>query len=119
MHVVREDGTPIPFTLEGRSLHFFSGAPGTARVITGEREAIYSLSLPELGDTRWQAPEGTRHGLPTFRESVQSSHDLWQLFAVLGGAGLLLEWMLYGRFSRLVGKARNLLKWPTSLRKAS
>ena len=98
VRVVREDGSAIPFTLEGRSLHFFSGAPGTARVVAGDRESVYSLSLPELGDTRWQAPEGTRRGLPTFRESAVSSRDLWQLFAVLGGSGLLLEWLLFGAF---------------------
>ena len=48
LKVVREDGTPIPFTLEGKTLHFFSGTPGTARVIIGDHESIYSLSLPEV-----------------------------------------------------------------------
>ena len=28
LKVVREDGTPIPFTLDGKTLHFFSGSPG-------------------------------------------------------------------------------------------
>lgn len=119
VHVSRDDGSPVPFTLQGRSLHFFSGAPGTARVTVGDHESVYSLSLPELGETRWQPPAGTRYGLPSFRENAASSHDLWQIFAILGGAGLLLEWLLYGRFTRIMGKARNLLKWPISLRKAS
>ncbi len=119
VHVTREDGTPIPFTVEGRSLHFFSGAPGTARVTVGDRESVYSLNLPDLGEARWQPPQSARRGLPTFRENAASSRDLWQIFAILGGAGLLLEWLLFGRFSRLAGHARNLLKWPASLRKAS
>ena len=119
LRVVREDGSPIPFTLEGRSLHFFSGTPGTARVIEGDRETIYSLSLPELGDTRWQAPSTARRGLPSFRENLRSSRDIWHVLAILGGAGLLIEWLLYGRFSRVVGNARKLLRWPSVLRKAS
>jgi von Willebrand factor type A domain/Aerotolerance regulator N-terminal len=119
IRVARDDGSPIPFTLEGRSLHFFSGAPGAARVTAGDRESVYSLSLPELGDTRWQPPATARRGLPTFRENAASSRDVWQIFALLGGACLLVEWLLYGRFSRIMGKARNLLKWPASLRKAS
>ncbi|MDQ6708694.1 MAG: VWA domain-containing protein, partial [Acidobacteriota bacterium] len=45
--VLQADGTPIPFTLRDRSLHFFSGTRGTARVIAGDRESVYSLTLPE------------------------------------------------------------------------
>lgn len=117
LKVVREDGTPIPFTLEGRSLHFFSGTPGIARVIIGQRESIYSLTLPEIGDARWQAPTEARHGLPSFRENLQSARDTWQILAILGGAGLLVEWLLYGRFNR--SKVRKVLRWPSVLRKAS
>lgn len=119
LKVVREDGTPIPFTVEGKSLHFYSGAPGIARVINGDREAIYSLSLPEMGDTKWQAPADAKKGLPSFRDTVQSVHDTWRIFAILGGLGLLIEWLLYGRLERVMVHARNLLRWPISLRKAS
>ncbi len=100
LRVVREDGSPIPFTLEGKSLHFFSGAPGMARVILGDRESVYSLSLPDIGDTRWQAPEGAATGLPRLGERLRSSHDLWQILALLGGLGLAVEWLLFGRFNR-------------------
>lgn len=121
--VVREDGTPIPFTLQGKSLHFYSGAPGIARVINGDRETIYSQSLPEMSDAKWKAPAGAKRGLPTFRDNVKASHDTWQIFAILGGLGLLIEWLLYGRldrmFTRVSTRARNLLRWPSSLRKAS
>ncbi len=119
LKVVREDGTPIPFTLQGKSLHFFSGSPGTARVIIGDHESIYSLSLPEISDTKWKAPVDARTTLPTFRENVQASHDTWQILAILGGLGLLTEWLLYGRFDRVMKQAKNLLRWPTILRKAS
>jgi hypothetical protein len=123
LKVVREDGTPIPFTLQGKSLHFYSGAPGIARVINGDRETIYSQSLPEMSDAKWKAPAGVKRGLPTFRDNVKASHDTWQIFAILGGLGLLIEWLLYGRldrmFTRVSTRAKNLLRWPSSLRKAS
>jgi hypothetical protein len=119
LKVVRDDGTPIPFTLEGKALHFFSGAPGTARVISGDRETIYSQSLPEMSDAKWKAPAGAKRGLPNFRDNVKASHDTWQIFAFLGGLGLLIEWLLYGRMDRMMTRAKNLLRWPASLRKAS
>jgi hypothetical protein len=119
LQVLREDGTPVPFSVEGKSLHFYSGTPGIVRVVNGGRESIYSLSLPEMGETKWKAPAGAKSGLPTFRENVQSVSDTWRLFAILGGLGLLIEWLLFGRLERVMVHARNLLRWPASLRKAS
>ena len=119
LRVVREDGTPIPFTVEGKSLHFYSGAPGVARVISGDRESIYSLSLPEMGDSKWKAPVDAKKGLPNFRDSARTVTDTWRIFAILGGLGLLIEWLMFGRFERVMVHAKNLLRWPGSLRKAS
>jgi hypothetical protein len=119
LRVVREDGSPVPFTVEGKSLHFYSGTPGIVRVVNGDRESIYSLSLPEMGDTKWKAPADAKRGLPSFRENIQSVHDTWRIFAILGGLGLLIEWLLFGRMERVMVRARNLLRWPASLRKAS
>jgi hypothetical protein len=119
MRVLREDGTPVPFTVEGKSLHFYSGAPGIVRVVNGDRESIYSLSLPEMGDTKWKAPADAKRGLPSFRDNIQAVHDTWRIFAILGGLGLLAEWLLFGRMERVMIRARNLLRWPAALRKAS
>jgi hypothetical protein len=119
LKVVREDGTPVPFTVEGKSLHFYSGAPGIVRVVNGDRESIYSLSLPEMGDTKWKAPADAKRGMPSFRENIQAVHDTWRIFAILGALGLVIEWLLYGRMERVMVRARNLLRWPASLRKAS
>jgi hypothetical protein len=119
LRVVREDGTPVPFTVEGKSLHFYSGNPGIVRVVNGDRESIYSLSLPEMGDAKWKAPADAKKGLPSFRENIQAVHDTWRIFAILGGLGLLTEWLLFGRLERVMVHARNLLRWPANLRKAS
>ena len=101
IRVLRPDGTPIPFTIQGESVHFYSGTPGSVRVLTGDRESIYSLSLPELADSKWAVPDGARKGLPTFRETA-SSHDIWQGLAVLAAAILLFEWIRWGRASKRV-----------------
>ena len=101
IRVLRPDGTPIPFTIQGESVHFYSGTPGSVRVLTGDRESIYSLSLPELADSKWAVPDSARKGLPTFRETA-SSHDIWQGLAVLAAAILLFEWIRWGRASKRV-----------------
>ncbi|MDQ6666157.1 MAG: VWA domain-containing protein [Acidobacteriota bacterium] len=98
--VLQADGTPIPFTLRDRSLHFFSGTRGTARVIAGDRESVYSLTLPEMWETKWIPPATARRGIPTFRDRMQGSRDVWELLAILGAVGLLAEWILFGRLRR-------------------
>jgi len=119
--VLQQDGTPVPFTTRGRTLRFFSGTPGTVRVMAAERETVYSLTLPELWDSKWEAPAGTKRGLPPFRETSGLSRDLWQALAALGGLGLLVEWLWFGRAE---GRMRRFRGRPailrgTSIRKAS
>jgi hypothetical protein len=97
VRVLQQDGTMLPFTTRGHTLRFFSGTAGTVRVLAGDRETVYSLTLPELWDSKWQVPSGTRHGVPVFRATAGLSRDLWPLLAVLGGLGLLVEWLLFGR----------------------
>jgi hypothetical protein len=88
-------------------------------VVNGDHESVYSLSLPEMGDTKWKAPADAKRGLPSFTDNIQAVHDTWRIFAILGGLGLLIEWLLFGRLERAMVRARNLLRWPASLRKAS
>jgi len=99
IRVVSDDGRPVPFTVDGRNLRFFTESPGIVRVITGARELVYSLSLPQAGDTIWN-PATARHGVPSGFPSERSARDLWQWLALLGGAGLFADWMLFGRRRR-------------------
>jgi hypothetical protein len=86
----------LPFTVQGQTVRFFAGVPQTVRVISSGREQVHSLSLPEVAPTAWEPPRSAFRGLPG---GVQQaiSRDLWQYLAVLGGIGLLTEWLLYGR----------------------
>jgi hypothetical protein len=106
VRVQQQDGTPLPFTTRGHTLRFFSGAPGTVRVQTADRETVYSLTLPELWDAKWEAPSGVKRGLPPFRPTGAISRDLWELLALLAGLGLLVEWFLFGRVEGRIRKTR-------------
>jgi hypothetical protein len=96
IHISTEDGKQLPFTVEGRTLRFFAGSPGIVRVLTGVREMVYSLTLPQPGDFVWKPSSGKR-GLPGGGPSEPASRDIWQWLAVLGALGLLADWILYGR----------------------
>jgi len=96
IHVATEDGKTLPFTVDARRLRFFAGSAGIVRVLTGDREMVYSLTLPQPGDFVWKPSSGKR-GLPGRGPLEPSSRDIWQWLALLGGVGLLLDWVLYGR----------------------
>jgi VWA domain-containing protein len=99
IHVETEDAKTLPFTVEGRLLRFFTGTPGIVRVLTGDRELVYSLTLPQPGDVVWK-PASVRHGLPGRAPYEPASKDIWQWLAVLGAIGLLADWILYGRMRK-------------------
>jgi hypothetical protein len=63
VRVVTENQKQLPFTLDGKNLRFFSGAPGIVRVSLADRELVYSLTLPQAGDVVWK-PTGTKTGIP-------------------------------------------------------
>jgi hypothetical protein len=96
--VTAEDGSAVPFTLRDRTLDFFAGTPGSVRVVAGDREYLYSLTLPQLWDSKWEPPANTHRGIPRFGEAVDHTTDVWPWLALAGAAGLLIEWLLYGRF---------------------
>lgn len=98
--VTADDGASLPFTLRDRTLDFFSGVPGAVRVVAGDREYVYSLTLPQLWDSRWEPPAEAPKVIPRFAPSFGGASDIWQWLATLGAAGLALEWLLYGRFRR-------------------
>ena len=97
VRVVTEDNRPLPFTIEDNVLRFFSGAPGTVRVLTGGRELVYSLTLPDVAESLWRPPSTVRKGIPRATSNPVSTADIWPWFAALGVSGLLLDWLLFGR----------------------
>ena len=99
--VVGNDQRPLPFTIEGNNLRFFSGAPGTVHVITGDRETVYSLTLPDVGDVAWRPPASAARGVRRGAAATAAPPNPWPWLALAGGLTLLADWLLYGR-SRIV-----------------
>jgi hypothetical protein len=98
--VTADDGSALPFTVRDRTLNFFAGSPSGVKVVAGDREYLYSLTLPELWESKWTPPADAHLGVPRFTQIMESSTDLWPWLALLGAFGLLTEWVLYGRFRR-------------------
>lgn len=100
VRVTGEDGKPLPFTVQDNAVDFFAGVPGAVRVAAGDREYMYSLTLPELSVSKWKPPANSLKGIPAFAPVAAAAHDVWPVLALLGALCLLIEWMLYGRFRR-------------------
>jgi hypothetical protein len=116
----------LPFTIqnsaEGDTLHFFAGAPGTVHLRDGDRDTIYSVTLPDIGEVAWKAPATVARGLPRLSAPITSSTNLWPWLAVLGGLGLLLEWILFGRGTQISAASSSIAaRWADKIpwRKAS
>jgi len=105
--VTGEDKRPLPFTIEGNSLRFFSGSPGNVHVVTGDRETIHSLTVPDVAEAAWKPAVNVRKGLPPASARRAGPTEWWPWLALLGGLGLLADWLLYGRTHIVrVGAAR-------------
>jgi len=97
--VLGHDQSPLPFTIERNKLRFFSGAPGNVRVITGDRETVYSLTLPDVGDVAWSPPANAARGVRRGATAAAAPPTPWPWLALAGGLGLLADWILFGRRS--------------------
>lgn len=97
VRVLDENQRPLPFTIDQGNLRFFSGAPGTVSVVMGDRELVYSLALPDVAEALWKPPANVRRGIPRAALDGALQTDLWPWLAVIGGIGLLLDWLMFGR----------------------
>ncbi len=96
VRVLNEGGRPLPFAVKGDTISFFTATPGTVRVLAGNRETVYSLTLPDVADARWQAPKTVLRGSES-SGLAGSARKIWPILALAGALGLILEWMLFGR----------------------
>lgn len=110
VRVIGPEGSPIPFTAEGRELHFFTAEPADIRVLQGGSEQVFSLTLPGLADSAWEIPPGAATGVPRADAGPGAPKDFWRWLAGLAIALMAAEWWIYGR--RL---ARGTRSWRLSM----
>lgn len=99
VRVLTDAGVNLPFNLRDKSVDFFAGESSRVRVIAGNSERVYSLTLPEMWDVKWTPPANARHGIPAWNDVLRRNRDWWPWLAALGAIVLLAEWVAYGRFS--------------------
>ena len=103
---VEADGEgAVPFTANNGTVRFFTATPGKVRVFAGDREMVFSLTLPDVADAGWEPPEEAIEGQPSAGGSGSSSRDIWQLLALAGALGLIVEWVVFGRGRPEAGRA--------------
>jgi hypothetical protein len=99
VRVLTDSGANLPFNVRDKAVEFFEGEPARVRVIAGNSERVYSLTLPEMWDVKWTPPANIRHGIPAWNDSLRRNHDWWPYLAALGALVLIGEWVVYGRYS--------------------
>jgi Ca-activated chloride channel homolog len=86
----------VPFAIHRQVLQLFVTGPEIVTVASPGRERILSITLPDVAQHTWQPPARTASGLPAPSAWAEASVTLWQALAVLGGVGLVAEWLLFG-----------------------
>src|SRR5580698_6609799 len=99
VQVLTDSGVNLPYNVRDKSVDFFAGQSARVRVIAGNTERVYSLTLPEMWDLKWTPPASARHGIPAWNDAIRRNRDWWPFLAALGAAVLIAEWIAYGRYS--------------------
>jgi len=107
VRVLAGERTNLPFTIRNRTLRFFSGTPETVRVSLGDRDVVYSMTVPEIGEAKWEPPKSVRAGLAGVGGVDSAARDVWQWLAVLAGLVLIAEWILFGMGAASSTAAKN------------
>jgi hypothetical protein len=97
LRVIDQRGFTVPFTVRDQTLELFASRPSIVRVLSADRDRVLSLTLPDIGEAEWKPAVGISTGVPSARSFAPTAIDLWQWLAILGGLGLLTEWLLFGR----------------------
>jgi len=97
VQVITDGGLNLPFDIHDGKIRFFTGSAARVSVTSANTERVYSLTLPEMWDSRWLPPAGIRRGIPAWNDAIRRSTDLWPWLAALGAAVLLVEYLAYGR----------------------
>ena len=117
LQVTDARGFALPFTVRDNILRLFVSRPTAVRISSPQHRRLLSLVIPDVAEHAWKIPAAVRSGLPSALPFASPSIDLWKWLALLGGAGLLSEWILFGRQrSRLKRSAPSVRSVPAAER---
>ncbi len=111
VRVLADGQAELPFTVQDGTLRLFAGTSGTVRVLAGDREMVYSLTLPDVAEVNWEPPAAVARGVPRAARAEASSRDIWQWLALAGILVLFAEWLLYGRARQVLHGAPRRRNW--------
>jgi hypothetical protein len=97
IEVTSQEIRDLPYTLVDGRMRLFASRRGTVRITLPGQELVYSFNLPEAGEARWRPPAGARQGVPPPAPASPLGWPLWPWLAALGAAGLIVEWIWFGR----------------------
>lgn len=101
VQVLTDAGVNLPFNVKDKAVEFFAGESSRVRVLAGNSERVFSLTLPEMWDVKWTPPSTARRGIPAWNDALRRNRDWWPFLAALGALVLAAEWIAYGRYSPL------------------
>jgi hypothetical protein len=96
LRITDDDGAAVPFTVRDQTIQLFVSRPSIVHITSDDRERVLSLTLPDIAGFEWKPPKGATSGLPSRARLTPDAVDLWKWLAVLGGLGLVAEWILFG-----------------------
>jgi hypothetical protein len=105
VRVTDDRGFTVPHAVRNQHVEFYVERPGTVNVASFGRKRVYSLTLPDVAEFVWKAPQRVAQGIPAPTIVPGSAVDLWQWLALAAAACLLLEWYLFGRRTRTLRRA--------------
>jgi hypothetical protein len=98
IQVVSSVDEHIPWRLVESRVRLFAGGRGVVTIRTPDQESRLNLTLPEVGNARWEPPEGTLRGVPPpARGALLAGVALWPWLSLLALAILAVDWRYYGR----------------------
>lgn len=98
VQVVSSEDEQIPWRLVDNRLRLFAGRPGVVTIRTPEQESRLNLTLPEVGNARWEPPEGILRGVPPPASgALLAGVALWPWLSLLALGILAVDWRYYGR----------------------
>lgn len=105
LRVTDDRGFAVPYTVRNQHVEFYVQRPGVVSLASFGRKRVYSLTLPDVAQFVWKAPQRMAQGIPPQVVVSASAVDLWQWLALAAVACLLLEWYLFGRRKRVLRPA--------------